>query len=122
MSAVCVASSVLVPGVSTTLTSRSQGVGTSTVTTLFPLLPPPSPPMADGWRSTVIASVVGSTPTRQNGPDSSAFSSELFPALNSPTVQMRKTEVDSASRKTAECSSSAPMSTSVRSNDCSTKR
>ena len=53
-------------------------------------------------RSSVMASVVGNTPTLQCDEPSSALSSELLPALNSaPTVQRRKTELEMLSRSTA---------------------
>ena len=109
----CRASSVFVPGVSTTETSRSHGVGTSTVTTSA---------AADGeveaaevtedaatadvmaaasvWRNKVIDSVVGSTPTRQWASPSKAFSNDDLPALNSPTVHSKNTDVAAVSRST----------------------
>ena len=68
---------------------RSQSTLTSIGTT--PAVPPVGLNGTDGCLSSVTVSVVGSTPS-QCCPPSSALTNALLPALNSPTMHVRKSD------------------------------
>ena len=113
MSAVCASSIELVPGVSTRCSPRSQLLGMSSTST--------SLCACDGSKGTagclisVIEAVVGSTPSPQWLPPRSAFNRALFPALNSPKTQQRKSESSTVidSRSVVVSASDASILTSV---------
>src|SRR5918997_2682227 len=98
-----------VPGVSTTAISRRNSLG-------YPFSRTPSRRSlstgSSAWRSTVILSVVGVTPSCAISASSRAFMKALFPELNSPTMTSRNSSSRSACARLTSSTSSdgAPKS------------